>query len=170
MVQVLVKVETFLKECFEKIKKYPRIWICLVVLFATISLIWFPYLRVSQFGINNVTENAILENQYRATIAQTLGGIAVAIGIYSAWKNIKIAQATLESNQNKAQEELKIAQATLVASQENTQKNLEVAQATLIASQENTQKRLEIVQDGQITDRFTKAVDQLGFMSRDLLQ
>jgi hypothetical protein len=108
MVQVMVTIKTFLNECSEKAKQYPHIWIGLVILFAAISLIWLPYWRVSQFGINNATENATLENQYRATIAQILGGIAIGFSLYYTWQRNNIAQ------------------------------------------------------DGQITDRFTKAVDQLG--------
>lgn len=87
---------------------YLRILICFLVLIAILSLIWLPYWRVSQFGINNATENATLENQYRATIAQILGGVAIGISLYYAWQRNNIAQ------------------------------------------------------DGQITERFTRAVDQLG--------
>jgi len=108
MVSLLVTINTFLYECFEKAKKYPYIWICFVILLAAISLIWLPHWRVSYFGINNATENATLENQYRATIAQILGGIAILIGIYFAWGNLTTAR------------------------------------------------------EGQITERFTRAVDQLG--------
>jgi uncharacterized protein YjbI with pentapeptide repeats len=110
-----VKVENFLNKCFEKAKKYPRIWICLIILLAAISLIWLPYWQVSQFGINNATENATLQNQYRITIAQILGGVAVAFGIYFAWGNLKV-----------------------------------------------TQDNLKVAQEGQITERFTRAIDQFG--------
>jgi len=103
-----------------------QIWIGLAILFTAISLIWLPYWRVSQFEINKATENATLENQYRATLAQIFGGVAVAIGIYSAWKNIKIAQDTLEFNQKNAEDNLKV------------------------------------YQEGQITERFTRAIEQLG--------
>ena len=138
MVAVLVKLPSLLSEY--KL----QIWIGLVILFTVISLLWYPHWQVSQFQINNATEQATLENQYRATLAQMFGGVAVAIGIYSAWKNIKLAQDTLESNQNKAQVELKLAQETLEYNQKNTQKSLEVAQ------------------EGQITERFTRAIEQLG--------
>jgi hypothetical protein len=49
-----------------------------------------------------------MENSYRATLAQILGGIAVGIGIYFAWGNLITAR------------------------------------------------------EGQITERFTRAIDQLG--------
>jgi uncharacterized protein YjbI with pentapeptide repeats len=66
-------------------------------------------------GINNVTAEATLINQFRFTLAQILGGGAVAIGIYFAWTNFIVAQETLK-----------------------------------------------VAQENQITERFTRAVDQLG--------
>jgi uncharacterized protein YjbI with pentapeptide repeats len=55
-----------------------------------------------------------------------LGGIAVLVGVYFAWANLKTTQEA----------------------QKQTQKNQADA--------------LQVAQEGQITDRFTKAIDQLG--------
>ncbi len=72
MVQVMVKVKTFLNDCSEKAKQKSHIWISFAILVAIISLLrlilWFPHWKVSQFGINNATENATLENQYSAEV------------------------------------------------------------------------------------------------------
>src|SRR5450759_3442685 len=137
MVQVLVKVQTFLNECSEKAKRKPQIWISFAILFAVILLLrlllWFPHWQVSQFGIINATENATLENQYRATIAQILGGVAIGIGIYYTWRKVIIAENSLKH-----------------------------AQETLVANQKIAQDNLKVAQEGQITERFTRAVDQLG--------
>src|SRR5664280_931790 len=96
MVQVMVTIKTFLNECSEKAKRKPQIWIGFTILFAVILLLrlllWFPHWQVSQFGINNATENATLENQYRATIAQILGGIAIGFSLYYTWQRNNIAQ------------------------------------------------------------------------------
>jgi len=108
MVEIVVKLKLFLNQYYEKAKQKPQILIVFGFLFAAISLIWLPYWRVSQFGINNATENATLENQYRATLAQILGGVAIGISLYYAWQRNNIAQ------------------------------------------------------EGQITERFTRAIDQLG--------
>src|SRR5665647_2460394 len=115
MVEIVVKLKLFLNQYYEKAKQKPQILIVFGLLFAAISLIWLPYWRVSQFGINNATENATLENQYRATLAQILGGVALGIGFYYTWRRITIAE-----------------------------------------------KDLKVSQEGQITERFTRAVDQLG--------
>ncbi|AKB17048.1 pentapeptide repeat-containing protein [Methanosarcina sp. WWM596] len=93
----------------------------------------YPENQVSQLGITNVTEKANFINQYHttsiqliSTLAQILGGSAVLVGIYFAWKNFELAQATLKSDQEKFQ------------------------------------KDFELAQEGQVTERFTRAVDQLG--------
>ena len=100
---------------FEKASQYSKTYLSIFGILFLISIYIFIYLiqqiphwQVAQFGINNSTEVAQLENSYRATLAQILGGSAVAIGIYFAWKNLKVAQ------------------------------------------------------EGQITERFTRAVNQLG--------
>jgi hypothetical protein len=81
----------------------------------------------------NPEERIKLGNDLRAnriqvitTVVQALGGIAVLIGIYFAWANLKTTQ--------------------------EAQKD----------SQKNQTDALRITQEGQITDRFTKAIDQLG--------
>ena len=105
-----------LREMIEKCKKLdPKIWIASYVLISALLLYWYPLVQVSHFEINNATSNATLENQFRTTLAQILGGGAVAIGIYFAWKNF-------------------------------------------ITAQEN----LKVAQEGQINERFTRAIDQLG--------
>lgn len=99
---------------YEKIKKHPLNCVVLTIFFTLVfilvlwALIELPQRQISHFDINNTTQEATLENMYRATIAQILGGGAVAIGIYFAWGNLITAR------------------------------------------------------EGQITERFTRAVDQLG--------
>ena len=55
-----------------------------VVLF--ICFLWillkFPVLQVAKFGITSPKDLAEMENGYRSTLAQMLGGIAVGVGIY----------------------------------------------------------------------------------------
>lgn len=59
-------------ELFEKVKQYPLISIFFII--ALLILIIIPYVQVDLHGVNNSTERADLENQYRATLAQILGG------------------------------------------------------------------------------------------------
>jgi len=84
------------------------ITIILLLIFVYVSLLWFPHWQVAQFGMTKPKDLAEMENSYRATIAQILGGVAIVIGIYFAWENLKTTR------------------------------------------------------EGQITERFTRAIDQLG--------
>jgi hypothetical protein len=87
-----------MKQLYEKIKQHPLTCLTciIVIIIAVLSLTVLPYWRVNQFGITNTTDFANAENSYRATIAQILGGIAVAIGIYFALKGLISTQLTLK--------------------------------------------------------------------------
>jgi hypothetical protein len=76
------------------------------------------------------------ENDARATLAQILGGLAVLFGLYIAWRNITATTENLEL----------------------ANKNFELANESF----EITNKNFELVKEGQITERFTKAIEQLG--------
>jgi hypothetical protein len=80
-------------------------------------------------------ENDLRANRIQVitTVVQALGGIAVLIGIYFAWANLKIAQEDQQNTLNTQSENIK-----------------------------NQTKTLVITEEGQITDRFSKAIDQLG--------
>lgn len=114
MVGVLAELKPLLDQYYEKARQHPEIWIGSFILVAVILLILLPPWQVHSFEINNATSNATLENQYLMTLAQILGGVAVAVGIYFAWKNFRIAQ-----------------------------------------------ENLKVSQEGQITERFTRAINQL---------
>ena len=114
MVEILVKMEAFLSDCYNKIKQYKKFLILIgfvVVVYAAISAFYYfydliydlifvyPVNQVSQYNITNVTEKANLINQYRTTsiqlvttFTQILGGIAVGIGIVFAWGNLITAR------------------------------------------------------------------------------
>ena len=73
-------------------------------------------------------DNVLRANRIQviATVVQSLGGLAVLVGIYFAWANLKTTQD---------------------------------AQKT---TQRNQAETLRLTNEGQITDRFTRAIDQLG--------
>lgn len=106
---------------YNVIKRRPLTFIIyiIVVTIALLSLTILPHWQVSQFGINNTVDKANYENQYRATLAQILGGIAIGIGLYYTWRRVTIAE-----------------------------------------------NELKVSQEGQITERFTRAVDQLGAINQ----
>jgi len=133
MNQLVDNTKKDMRHLFEKVKQYPLITLLFII--AMLLLIIIPYVQVSLSGITNVTERATQENQDRATLAQIFGGAAIAIGLYYTWRRISISE-----------KELKV-----------TQKNLAITQKNLRVAQDN----LKIAQEGQITERFTKAIEQL---------
>jgi flagellar basal body-associated protein FliL len=172
-----------LKEANEKTSQHKFLtWIIIVFAVALVIIgglsyyliFLFPENQVSKLGITNITEKANFINQYRttsiqliSTFAQILGGIVVVIGIYFAWGNLKVSQATLESNQRNAEKNVEVALANLKSDQEMALKNLELSQTTLEANMKIAQENLKVAQEGQITERFTRAVDQLGAVDKD---
>jgi hypothetical protein len=85
------------KQISETVKRYPLISLCFI--FAVLFLIMVPYLQVDYQEINNSTEKAIIENQYRVTLAQMFGGAAIGISLYYTWKRIGIAEENLKTSQ-----------------------------------------------------------------------
>jgi len=92
----------------KNLKACPEVLIGFGFLLAALLLLFFPQWQVSRYKIDNTTVLATLENQYRATLAQILGGATIGIGLYFTWENLVTAK------------------------------------------------------EGQITERFTRAIDQLG--------
>lgn len=134
----------------EKASQYSKTCLFLTIILFSVFVYLIqqvPHWQVATFEINNSTEIAQLENSYRATLAQALGGVAIGIGLYYTWRRISIAEEDLKATQ----ENLKIAQ-----------ENLKVTQQNLATTQKIAQENLKIAQEGQITERFTRAIDQLG--------
>jgi uncharacterized protein YjbI with pentapeptide repeats len=124
-------IENFLENFYYKANQYKRI--LTLIVFAVVALFFLKYVYDFCYGlvffypidkvsnINNITEKAIIENQYRATsiqlvttIGQIFGSFALLIGLIFAWGNLTTAR------------------------------------------------------EGQITERFTRAVDQLGNQSQEV--
>jgi hypothetical protein len=108
--------------------------VAIMVVAACVILVlwWVPKLQVaSLWNAKDVNAKDVFkaENDARATLAQILGGFAILIGLYFAWRNIAA-----------------------------TTKNLELANKNF----ELATKDLELTKEGQVTERFTKAIQQLG--------
>ena len=108
----------------------------LVVLGLVVWALWcIPPWQVEQVRVRLDTPEkdeyrlATLEDEYRRTLVQSIGGFFLLVGLYLTWRRI-------------------------VA----TEKNVSVAQENVSVAQEN----VSVAQEGHITDRFTKAIAQLG--------
>ncbi len=84
-----------------------------------IVLIWIiPRWQLPNIGIEKLKEDKVrfeLEDQFRRTTAQILGGIGLAVGLYLTWRRIAAMERSVQINE-----------------------------------------------EGQITERFTKAIEQVG--------
>lgn len=103
-----------------------------------IGIVYFFGIRPNQ-QLNEVKQSLQakdfieLKNGVRTGLAQALGGAILLIGLFFTWRNIKA-----------------------------TEKNLVIAQENMSATQESSAKNLAIALEGQITERFTKAIELLG--------
>jgi hypothetical protein len=88
----------------------------------------------------NIQDRLTAENAARQTLAQIIGGAVLLVGLFFTWANLNIAQ-----------------------------ENIKITQDTATKSQATATKNLELAQEGQITDRFTKAIAQLGEQGSDKL-
>ena len=99
-----------------------------------IVLLWlFPKWQVRSIVGLDSRDRFDRENEARKTLSQILGGLILLIGFYFTWQNLKA-----------------------------TQENLEATKHSQAKAEEAAQQNLYIAQEGQITDRFTKAIAQLG--------
>ena len=91
-------------------------FILVLLVFICGFVLWYaPKLQINEAGIEDPKERIELENDLRATYAQTLGGAILLIALLFAWKRMS-----------------------------------------------TTEKIVEISRQAQMTERFTRAIDQLG--------
>jgi hypothetical protein len=88
-------------------------------------------------------------------LVQALGlitvGVAGAVGIFFTWRGQRLAREAQENNQQNTQEQLRLSRRSQEQNQKSTQAQLE-----------NAQEELRLTRQGQITERFTRAIEQLG--------
>jgi len=77
-----------------------------------------------------------------------VAGIAGVVGLIFTWRNLRLTRENTEKQ--------------LQATRENTEKQLQVAREGQERTQETTRETLRITEQGQITERFTRVIDQLG--------
>jgi len=96
-------------------------------------LLWkVPEWQVANKGLNP-KDRIELENNARTTLAQILGGAALLLGLFFTWRTVKA-----------------------------TEQNLRLAKQSAARNLEISHETLRISQEGQITERFTRAIEQLG--------
>src|SRR5215213_4937552 len=101
---------------------------------------WLLQRYVDPSAIKNPSKEATAKKDLLQALGFIMAGVAGAIGIYFTWRGQRITQNNLQLTQE---------------AQEQNQKNT-------LAQLENAEEELSITREGQITERFTRAIDQLG--------
>lgn len=110
--------------------RFPVRILVLVGVFAALVVVleYVPWRQVDNFNQNLAPRDRLpaldklrMTNEYRRTLAQIIGGLALLVGLFLTWRRIAAAERTVE-----------------------------------------------IVQEEQITERFTRAIEQLGHEKREV--
>ena len=129
-----------LSMAFSDVKKFFLILLkgmgAVVVLGVALLILWrVPQWQVGHLGADPY-QRAKLEDEYRRTLVQSIGGFFLVVGLYVAWRRVKATEENVRV----------------------TQENVRVAQENVRVAQEN----VRVAEEGHITERFTRAIDQLG--------
>jgi len=84
-----------LKIKYEAAKRNPVVIIIILIILSLLLIIILqevPKWQVSEFEINDSITVAQVENSYRATLAQIIGGFALLLGLYFTWKSVVTAK------------------------------------------------------------------------------
>jgi hypothetical protein len=86
-------------------------------------------------------------NDVRTTALQAVAGLVLLLGAYFTWRQVQNSTRTLE----------------------HTREQLEVTRQQVQVSDRQAREQLEVARQGQVTERFTRAIDQLGQRGEDPL-
>lgn len=98
-----------------------------------------------------VQEVSARRSGLRTTIATLLAGSVAAVGAVAAWRQLQDNRREAEATQQRTDRQLQLAREEL----EDNRRQAE-------AAQRDTNEQLRLARDAQLTERFTRAVGQLG--------
>jgi Pentapeptide repeats (8 copies) len=90
-------------------------------------------------------------NDVRATLLQGIGGLLLVVGVVATWRQVRISRDQLEVTRQQGLE-----------SARQAREQLEVARQQGLESARQAREQLAIIREGQITERFSRAIDHLG--------
>jgi hypothetical protein len=120
------------------------------------SILVFPEWIISQDvggQVKNLTPEQLAKakNDIRTTLLQAVAGIVLLLGAIATWRQLRLSRMQLFLTREHAELASKYSNEQLALTRE------QVRQA-----QEGTQQELRLAREGQITDRFTRAINHLG--------
>lgn len=94
----------------------PMVFIVLLTVVVVLALWMIPvWQRKAVKGVSAPKELAELEDKFRGTIAQILGGAGLIVGLFFTWQNLTLTQATTETNLRIAEDTLRTSQQQRIA-------------------------------------------------------
>jgi uncharacterized protein YjbI with pentapeptide repeats len=113
-----------------------------------------------------------LQNDARTTLLQGLAALLVlggaGLGAWATLRQVRISRVELddarkraENEAQQARDQLDVAQGQLEVTERQARDQLEVARQQLQEAERQARDQLALAEQGQITDRFTRAVEQL---------
>ena len=96
-------------------------------------------------------ERAKAINDVRGTLLQGIGGAVLLLGAYFTYRQLQTGRDQLEVTRQQAQ-----------AAAAQARDQLEITRQQAQATAQQVREQLEVAQQGQVTERFTRATDQLG--------
>lgn len=123
-----------------------------------------------------VTEAPLAENEFRKTLAQILGGLLILVGLSATYDQVQISRQELAENSERSLKQLELASAQVeIARQELAESSarsmrqleladdqVQVAKQELAENSARSLRQLELAEAGQVTERFARAVEQVG--------
>jgi uncharacterized protein YjbI with pentapeptide repeats len=120
-----------------RIQRLWPLWVVLAAVLAVMLVLFLPPLLIAPYGLKDPEKRLPAENALRTTLAGTLGGMAVIAGAVVGALNFRET-----GRQNRAV--------------------MELARDQFVESQVRAQEQVELQRRGQVTERFSKAIEQLG--------
>jgi uncharacterized protein YjbI with pentapeptide repeats len=109
-----------------------------------------------------VKDRIELENKVRTTWIQAISGLGLFVAAYSAWLNYQTSQQKLEADKKNSEDQLTETRNKLEFDRENSEKQLAEIRKKLELDRQTSERNLELADSKQVTERFVKAVEQLG--------
>jgi len=113
---------------------------------------WILDAYLDPSAIKDPAKEATAKRDLIQALGLIMAGVAGAVGIFFTWRNLQQNQANLRFTQE-----------GMERTQEGTQETLRLTREQVQLSREEQQ----LARQGQITERFTRAIDQLGATDSD---
>jgi hypothetical protein len=108
------------------------------------------------------------ESDIRTTLLQALGALVVLAGAVTTWRQFRLSQEQLQVTLARDRDELRLGQEQLQVTLARDRDELRLGQEQLQATLARNREEFHLSQEGQVTERFTRAIDQLGNATLDV--